>query len=180
MPSKQLPLFRWHVVAFLFLLIFPFGCSSQFDLDFQGTITDTSERPLGDAIVQVIDSKGRIVTVKRTNGDGSYRFRLSTMASDKYTVFVKREGYVTKKFQVSTANIPDAQRGTKFPSMVANPTLFKPVPGVDYSALEKPMVEYYYDPAKDVYVIDQEKLAAMRLVLQRIREQEQKLKPVSK
>jgi len=92
--------------------------------------------------------------------------------SEEYLVVVSKKGRVSKLFVVSTENIPEQARTTSFPPIGAEITLFKPVKGIDYSLLLKPLIKYYYDSETGKYTYDKALLEKVLQELEKIKEEE--------
>ena len=138
----------------------------------EGDITE-DDRSLAAVAVQVV-CNGKVNTSILSDANGEYSFKLP-QGKDYYIVFTK-DGYVSKRFTVSTRNIPKEIEANEFSTLTAKVVLFKKVNGVDYSPLSEPMVKYYFDPKKQEFAYDMGYLNQMLAKLEIIKEAERLMK----
>ncbi|HEU4716361.1 MAG TPA: hypothetical protein VFU15_00930 [Bacteroidia bacterium] len=67
-----------------------------------------------------------------------------------YVISIGKSGYVTKRFGVSTKNIPEKREKEPFNEMLVETSLFRLIPGSDYSCLDNPVAKIYFNAAPDV------------------------------
>ncbi len=160
----------------LFFTLFIFNFISQQAQDavpvkFQGDVSD-EKGSLPSAQVQ-ISRGGKIENTILTDMSGKYNFALP-LGGD-YLVTVTKEGYVTKKFTVTTTGVPPEKATINFPIIQARLSLFKKMEGVDYSALNEPINKYKYNPLLDNFEYDAGYLDQMINKLGAIKEAEKEV-----
>jgi hypothetical protein len=137
----------------------------------QGSVSENGVA-LKEVNIKIYKSKGGVFRRTKTDTSGNYHFDLSLGTSEEYLIVVSKRGFVSKRYLVSTENIPAAIRNTSFPPIGAYVTLFKPIRGIDYSLLLQPLIKYYYDAEKDRYAYDKVLLEEKLKELEKIKEQE--------
>ena len=152
---------------FLLFLIFNFHAQTV-PLRFQGNVSD--ERSKLSGVTLQVSKGGRVMNNILTDGSGTYYFELPL--GGEYLITVSKEGYVSKKFSVSTLGVPAEMAGLRFPSVEASLTLFKRMEGVDYSLLDQPVNKFYFDPEREYFVYDEDHLKQMKKGIELIKEQE--------
>jgi hypothetical protein len=161
----------------LFYLFLVFQCSSQYSLHFQGNISHAyTEKPLKKVSVDVFDRHSKALIHALTDKEGNYFFNLPLENPETYLVRISYPGYIHKLYSISTLNIPDEQRRTKFPVIQADLGLSEKISGVDYTFLDKPLNHYYYDSVKNNYTYDKVLLEKSIGLLLQMKEQEKAVK----
>lgn len=162
-----------QIVWFMLSICMPVVLQAQaVPIKVKGDITE-EENPLSAVAIQVV-CNGKVATTALSDAKGEYAFHLP-QGKDYYIVFTK-EGYVAKRFAVSTRNIPKELESSEFSSITARVVLFKRVSGVDYSMLEQPMVKYYFNTVKKEFDYDLGYLNQMLANLESIEEAERLIK----
>ncbi|MDI1353521.1 MAG: carboxypeptidase regulatory-like domain-containing protein [bacterium] len=153
-----------------FLLLQSICLSSQGPppIEVYGNVTDAN-RDLVGVLIQVSQG-GKLVNSTKTDPNGEYSFQLPQ--GGEFLAVVSREGYVTKRFTVSTMNIPTDNPELKFQPIGAAISLFKKVEGVDYSLLNQPIMKFNYDPEKESFSYDKKHLDEMLIGLDQIEQAE--------
>jgi len=108
-----------------------------------------------------------------TDAGGRYSFELPL--GGEYLITVSKEGYISKKFTVSTLGVPAEMASLRFPSVEASLTLFKRMEGIDYSLLNQPVNKFYFDVEREDFVYDENHLKQMKKGIEQIKEQEKAL-----
>lgn len=157
------------VLTLLFCVVSP---SQSIPLRFQGSVSDDRSDLSGVSIQ--ISKGGKVVNNVITDGAGNYHFELP-LGGD-FLITVSKEGYVSKKFTVSTMGVPPEKAITKFPIIEASLTLFKRLEGIDYSLLNQPLNKYYYNVDKDNFEFDKNHLEQMLKGMETIKVQEKEIK----
>lgn len=147
-------------------------CAQSLPLRFQGNVSEDRVRMSG--VNLQISKSGRVMNNILTDANGNYSFELPM--GGEYMVTVSKEGYVSKKFSVSTMGVPPEKATSKFPIIEASLTLFKRMEGVDYSLLNQHLNKYYYNVDQDNFEYDENHLRQMLKGLEQIKEQEKALK----
>src|SRR5688572_5821461 len=164
---KKLLLVLFSVFQATFL-----GSQTTFPLRFQGNVSG-ERMDLGNATIQITQN-GKVVQTVATDGGGNYSFEVP-MGGD-FLVTVSKEGYVPKKFTISTLDVPPEKAETKWPLIEASLTLFKRLEGIDYSLLNQPLNKYTYNIAKDNFEYDKKYLEQMLNGIEAIKEAEKVVK----
>ena len=86
-------------------------------------------------------------------------------------------GMVTKKVQASTMYVPSDKTAKNFKSIlnIESFSLFEPLPGIDYSVLNQPLLNISYNAAKKSFSDDKAYTDQMLGALQRIKDDERAL-----
>ena len=128
--------------------------------EFGGKVTEFNEKKQKDmalegAIVTLLKGSTQIQQVS-TNNSGRFKFLLDP--NNEYTVTITKPGYITKRFAISTYNVPVERGEGSFAPYDIEVGLFKVFPGLDYSCLNKPVAKIAYNPAPDVDDFDWDKV----------------------
>ncbi len=153
---------------FLFFAILNYYAQSV-PLRFVGKVSD--ERTNLSGVTLQVTKAGKVLNNILTDLSGKYAFELPLGA--EYMVTVSKQGYVSKRFSVSTLGIPPEMASQPFPSIEASLTLFKKMEGIDYSILNQPINKFYFDTNHEDFVYDAVHLKQMKKELDKIKEQEE-------
>jgi len=127
---------------------------------FGGKVTEFNDKKQKDIALE-----GSVVTLfkgaqqvqsQSTNNSGKFKFSLDP--NNDYTLTVTKPGYITKRFSISTYNVPTERGEGAFAEFDVEIGLFKLFPGLDYSCLDKPIAKISYNPARDVDDFDYDKV----------------------
>jgi hypothetical protein len=168
MPLKLLSTHR-ILGAFLLFLTFSFSAklaaqdinsAPDWHFEFGGKVTEFNDKKQKDqalegAVVTLLKGPTQVQSVV-TNNSGRFKFVLDP--NNDYTVTVTKPGYITKRFSISTYNVPVERGEGSFAPYDIEVGLFKIFPGLDYSCLDKPIAKIAYSPAKDVEDFDWDKV----------------------
>ncbi|MCX8080322.1 MAG: hypothetical protein N3F09_03700 [Bacteroidia bacterium] len=116
----------------------------------------------------VITQNGKPFQTITTNDDGKVKIDLP--AGYNYQFAVSKPQHCTKRFEISTIGIPPEERELGFDVQAI--TLFQPMPGIDYSVLNKPLFKAVYTPGKGMDY-DEAYANMMLSELQRLKSMEQ-------
>jgi hypothetical protein len=94
---------------------------------------------LDSAIVKVYNERNVLVAEHITNRKGRCNFKLPL--NRRFVVEVSKPGFVTKKIEVNTKVPPERKLAYIFPFSI---DIFEEVPGLDVSALNKPIARISY------------------------------------
>jgi hypothetical protein len=115
---------------------------------------------------------GKTVVQTMTGDDGGFKIQIP--ANGDFVVVVTKQGHCTKKFTVSTRGVPNDKKQGDFKGFnVESISLFEPLPGIDYSVLNQPLVKVAYDASKDNFDYDEAYSNQMLSALERLRQLEQ-------
>ena len=115
--------------------------------------------------------------VKETNSDSEGNFKLEIPPNGNYSIIISSPGMVTKKVQVSTMDVPSDKTAKNFKSIlkIESFSLFEPLPGIDYSALNQPLLNISYNADKKSFSDDKAYTDQILGALQKIKEDERAL-----
>jgi len=116
----------------------------------------------------VITQNGKPFQTITTNDDGKVKVDLP--AGFNYQFSVTKPQHCTKKFEISTIGIPPEERELGFEVQAIS--LFQPMPGIDYSVLNKPLFKAVYAAGKGMDY-DEAYANMMLSELQRLKAMEQ-------
>ena len=156
------------ILIFCFRLLF----SQTVPVRFEGNISDDAGNVSG-AVIQITKG-GKAVGSAMTDAAGDYSFEVP-LGGD-FLVTVSKDGYVSKRFSISTLGVPPEKSENKFPVIQADMGLNKRYEGVDYSLLNQPINKYNYNPTKDNFEYDKAYLEQMLAGLMAIKEAEKAAK----
>jgi len=138
---------------FIFSLILGFplsGFSQDWTLPITGKV-EKNEKKLQGAIVTLMQGSKQIAQTM-TGDDGVFRFEIPP--NGDFMILITKPGHCTKKFQVSTRGVPPDDNSTKRYD-IAGVSLFEPLPGIDYSILNQPLVKIKYNSVKQIFDYDE-------------------------
>lgn len=112
------------------------------NLAIDATVKDKEGGRLENAKVTLIQDGAEVNRV--TTGKNG-RFDLFLDFGHEYVIEIEKSGFVSKKLYINTHNVPAEEQawGYEFGGFIID--LFKDVPGIDYSILDKPVGKVYYD-----------------------------------
>ena len=129
-------------IALLFLSLH-YCYAQQVTIHFKGKIYTEKNSSIGGANINVVQDEF-LPSSTQADADGNYNLYLPL--NREFDITVSKEGYVQKKYFVSTKGIKEDQKLAKFPDYVADVVLFTRVEGVDYSLFDQPINKYSYNP----------------------------------
>ena len=129
-------------------------------------------RPLPGANIAL--TKGG-VNVKTTVSDGKGDFTIEVPADADFILVVSNAGCNSKRFRIDTRNVPADKNKENFkPEIhIEGVTMSKPVPTVNYNALNQPLAFIHYYPEKKKFSDDEAYTSQNLSALMAIRQQEQ-------
>lgn len=141
-------------------------------IDVYGNIGDEHSDLVG-VLIQV-SQNGRVILTTKTDPNGEYGFQVPV--GGEYLAVVSREGFVTKRFTISTLGVPKDNPEFKFKPIGASINLFRKMEGVDYSALDQAMMKFRYNPDIESMEYDKDYQAIMNEKIRKIEEAEKEIK----
>ncbi|MES2513197.1 MAG: carboxypeptidase-like regulatory domain-containing protein [Bacteroidota bacterium] len=153
----------------VFFLVFSFlsSFSQEWTLPFSSRIEKNGKKLQG-ATVTLMQG-GKQVMQTMTGEDGAFKFQIPP--NGDYTIVVTKQGHCTKKFTVSTRGVPEDKKAGDFKGFnIESISLFEPIPGIDYSVLNQPLVKVNYDATKDNFDYDEAYSNQMLSALDRLRQ----------
>jgi hypothetical protein len=163
--------FMTHTRLILFSILFSsfFAFSQDWTLPFSSRI-EKSGKKLQGATVTLMQGSSK-VSETMTGDDGAFKFQIPP--NGDFTIVVTKPGHCTKKFTVSTRGVPEDKKAGDFKGFnVESISLFEPLPGIDYSVLNQPLVKVNYDATKDNFDYDEAYSNQMLSALERLRQLE--------
>ncbi len=156
-----------------FILFFLFSSFSSFSqewtLPFSSRIEKSGKKLQGAKITLMQGSTKVLETM--TGDDGAFKFQIPS--NGDYLIIVTKPGHCTKKFTVSTRGVPaDKVKGDFKGFNIESISLFEPLPGIDYSELNQPLVKVNYNATSDNFDYDEAYSNQMLSVLERLRQLE--------
>ena len=129
-------------------------------------------RPLPGANIAL--TKGG-VNIKTTVSDGKGDFTIEVPADADFILVVSNAGCNSKRFRIDTRNVPADKNKENFkPEIhIEGVTMSKPVPTVNYNALNQPLAFIHYYPEKKKFSDDEAYTSQNLSALMAIRQQEQ-------
>jgi hypothetical protein len=151
-----------HILFFFFISLYAQDKFVRFT-----TKIEVNGKGTGGAQV-VITQNGKPFQTITTNDDGKVKVDLP--AGFNYQFSVTKPQHCTKKFEISTIGIPPEERDLGFDVQAIS--LFQPMPGIDYSVLNKPLFKAVYAAGKGMDY-DEAYANMMLSELQRLKTMEQ-------
>ncbi|HQQ95008.1 MAG TPA: hypothetical protein PLQ93_10675, partial [Bacteroidia bacterium] len=117
----------------------------------------------------------KLLNQSLTGPDGD--FKLEIPANGDFVLLISYPNCNTKKIQVSTLGVPPEISNERYrPSFeIGGVTMSPPLPGIDYSALNQPVVKVGFDPSSKKFDHDEGHTEQMLAALSKIREAEKAL-----
>jgi len=132
------------------LLYFVLLCSKNFAQDWSLRLVSTIEKDgkgLSGAKITLYNAS-TIVDQIYSSDNGNFEMKIP--GNGDYMMTVGYDGCNTKKFHISTLNVPieKVQKGFTPEVKIEGITMSKPLPGIDYSILNQPLLDLVYLPNK--------------------------------
>ena len=161
---------KYTLLSIIFLFINIYGSFSQeWTLPFSSRIEKSGKKLQGATVTLMQGSKQIMQTM--TGEDGAFKFQIPP--NGDFTIIVTKQGHCTKKFTVSTRGVPPEKTQDNFKGFnIESISLFEPLPNIDYSVLNQPLVKVTYDPTKDNFDYDEAYSNQMLEALERLRQLE--------
>jgi hypothetical protein len=165
---------KYIVILFLSL---QYCYAQQITIHFKGKIYTEKNSSIGGANINVVQDEF-LPSSTQADADGNYNLYLPL--NREFDITVSKEGYVQKKYFVSTKGIKEDQKIAKFPDYVADVVLFTRVEGVDYSLFDQPINKYSYNPKNHNMDYDEKYLKEMKLAMKGIQQAEREAEKAEK
>ena len=162
----------WFRPLFIFFaLFFSFSINAQdWTLPFSSKVEKDDGNPCQGATISLLQS-GKQIAQQITGPDGAFKFEIPP--NGDFLITVTKQGHVLKKFTISTRGVPDTKVKGAFKGFVIQSiVLFEPLPGIDYSVLNQPLVNVTYRASKDNFDYDEAYSKQMLGALERLRQLE--------
>ncbi len=118
------------------------------------SVADKSQKALQGASI-VLSKNGSVVEETSTNTNGD--FTVMVPPNGEFLLTVSYPGYNTKRFSINTFNVPEdfAKDDYKPTFSIGGFIMAKAFPGIDYSALQKPLVHVEFKQKKKLFDHDE-------------------------
>jgi CarboxypepD_reg-like domain len=130
-------------------------------VDLDGGVKDEDTKQMLEGAKLEILKGASIVKSFYTNEKGKFQYFLEP--NNSYVVKVSYTGYVTKLIAVSTENVPDKVDISGNFIVKMQVSLFREVPGIDFSLLDKPIGSIFYEPRENNFGYDVDASVGERL-----------------
>lgn len=124
---------------------------------------------IGGANIQVLQD-AFLPSSMQADVDGNYNLYLPL--NREFDITITKEGYVQKKYFVSTKGIKEDQQMAKLPDYVADVVLFTRYDGINYSLFDQPINKYHYNPKNNNIDYDEAYLKEMKAAMKEIKKEE--------
>ena len=154
-----------------FALSISFSINAQeWTLPFSSRVEKDDGNPCQGATISLLQS-GKQIAQQITGPDGGFKFEIPS--NGDFLITVTKQGHCLKKFTISTRGVPDTKVKGAFKGFVIQSiVLFEPLPGIDYSVLNQPLVNVTYRASKDNFDYDEAYSKQMLGALERLRQLE--------
>lgn len=117
--------------------------ANHWTIEVKGLVTE-NDKKLPGAVVTIYDGGNVVNTINA--GDGKFDFQLQP--GKNYTITFTKPGYITKRINFSTMNVPPKRGKYGFtPVTISEVDIFPEIPGTDIDQiLQQPIAKYNYDP----------------------------------
>ncbi|MCO6499739.1 MAG: hypothetical protein J5I47_05105 [Vicingus serpentipes] len=142
--------------------------NAQWTLDVGGTVKQQETKKRFEGVTITIKRNGTTWKTLTSPANGSFDISLEPNAI--YMIEFSKSGYVTKKMEFSTKNVPeeDAKYGFEFPMEMS---LFEKREGLDVSILNKPIAKVAFDPNTGYMDYDPEYTKSIKKELERMNDE---------
>ena len=160
---------RTHIILFFLIFSSFLSFSQDWTLPFSSRI-EKSGKKLQGATVTLMQGSTKVLETM-TGDDGAFKFQIPP--NGDYLIIVTKPGHCTKKFTVSTRGVPaDKVQGDFKGFNIESISLFEPLPGIDYSVLNQPLVKVNYNATADNFDYDEAYSNQMLSALERLKQLE--------
>ena len=149
--------------------VFMMGFSQEGVLTIKGAV-EKGKEPLNNAQITLYQGSDEVKTIS-TGRDG--QFSIEMEINKEYTVKFSKDEFVSKKIFVD-ATVPEGQGGNWMAEFSIG--LFKMYPGLDVSALDKPITKILYNERENGFTYDYNYTEKMMAKVDKIMRQLEKLK----
>ncbi|MDP3556758.1 MAG: carboxypeptidase-like regulatory domain-containing protein [Bacteroidota bacterium] len=131
-------------------------------------------KPMGGASIKLFNGS---TLVSQTTSDGDGYFKLNIPPNGNYSIVMSSPGHITKKVDASTMDVPADKTSKNFKTSlnIESFSLFEPLPGIDYSALNQPLLKIAYNGSKSSFSDDKAYTDQILNILQKIKTDEREL-----
>ena len=142
-------------------------------VDIDGGVKDEdTKQPLEGSKIEIYKGSSIIKTIY-TNEKGKFRYYLDP--NEEYTFKVSFNKYISKLISVSTKNVPEKVDISGNFIVKMQVSLFREVPDIDFSLLDKPIGSIFYEPKENNFGYDVDEVMGQKME-QLQKEYEKKMK----
>ena len=113
-----------------------------------------NSKPFEGVIIQVINETEKVVKTDTTRPNGFFRIKLDF--DSVYVIYFKKKGFVTKKVEVDTRNMVEAEKEFGYDLGLFKLSMLKKETSMDYSIYLKPVARFRYSETAQIFVVDRE------------------------
>ncbi len=153
----------------LVALFFGLHASAQSNnLFIYGTVKDYNTSVTLDSATVTLFKDAAQHSMVSTHANGKYELELGY--GYEYTLLFEKPGMVGKSVEINTVGIPIEEQNAGL-AMNIEMTLFKHIPGIDYSILQQPIGRSSYDPETKMLAWDLDYTEQLRAELNRLQKE---------
>lgn len=156
-------------ITSVLLLCLQICFGQEVTIHFKGKVYNDKNGSIGGANIQVLQD-AFLPSSMQADVDGNYNLYLPL--NREFDITITKEGYVQKKYFVSTKGIKEDQQMEKLPDYVADVVLFTRYDGIDYSLFDQPINKYHYNPKNNNIDYDDAYLKEMKAAMKEIKKEE--------
>ncbi len=149
-------------------LAFTPNARAQWQLDLVGSVkSQEDKKKIVGAKINVYRNGSKVETVTT---DAKGKFKISLNPDGMYKLEFSNSGYVTKRLEINTKNVPpaDGEGGFEFPMEMV---LFPELEGLDVSILNKPIAKLYYNPKSFIFDFDKDYTNSIKAEIERLQKE---------
>lgn len=156
-------------ITSVLLLCLQICFGQEVTIHFKGKVYNDKNGSIGGANIQVLQD-AFLPSSMQADVDGNYNLYLPL--NREFDITITKEGYVQKKYFVSTKGIKEDQQMAKLPDYVADVVLFTRYDGINYSLFDQPINKYHYNPKNNNIDYDEAYLKEMKAAMKEIKKEE--------
>ncbi len=156
-------------ITSILLLCLQICFGQEVTIHFKGKVYNDKNGSIGGANIQVLQD-AFLPSSMQADVDGNYNLYLPL--NREFDITITKEGYVQKKYFVSTKGIKEDQQMEKLPDYVADVVLFTRYDGINYSLFDQPINKYHYNPKNNNIDYDEAYLKEMKAAMKEIKKEE--------
>ena len=156
-------------ITSVLLLCLQICFGQEVTIHFKGKVYNDKNGSIGGANIQVLQD-AFLPSSMQADVDGNYNLYLPL--NREFDITITKEGYVQKKYFVSTKGIKEDQQMAKLPDYVADVVLFTRYDGINYSLFDQPINKYHYNPKNNNIDYDEAYLKEIKAAMKEIKKEE--------
>ncbi|MBN8703443.1 MAG: hypothetical protein J0M08_10280 [Bacteroidetes bacterium] len=172
MFRKSLHIIFGLVVFFALVFSATATYAQEFNLEIGGKVEKDGKRLEGAKIK--LYQGATVAQEFTTSENGKFSFKLK--GNVDYTIVITKKGLITKKFTVTTKNVPDRRAMFGFGGFEFTVSLFEMLPNIDYSVLDNPIAKISYNTEEEEFSFDKIYTESMLDALKQLKALEEQAK----